>query len=77
MSRLSEFTLLNHYLAGECEEESEESENQVAQELELFVAESSAYLLDKKKKTQMKGVKILSALAQTGKDALCHPMCSH
>ena len=36
--------LLNHYLVGECTEESKESENQVAQELELFVSESLAYL---------------------------------
>jgi hypothetical protein len=44
-------------------------------ELTSIVKGSLTLLEDKNKKVQKKGIKILSALAQTGEHSLRHPVC--
>ena len=45
-------------------------------ELASIVKGSLTLLGDKNKKVQKRGVKVLSALAQTGKHVLHHPACN-
>ena len=45
-------------------------------ELTSIVEGSLTLLEDKNKKVQKRGVKVLSALAQTGKHSLHHPACN-
>ena len=41
-----------------------------------IVADSLILLKDEKENVQYRGVKMLSALAQTGEHILCHPECA-